>query len=96
MALGVVSCPVFMRGLRAVCLLLALLLSSCGGEPAPTDVVVLLVDTLRADHVGAYGYERDTTPHIDAPAAEVRISDFAPRAFITRTGKVTSFIVYPS
>lgn len=41
--------------------------------PATTgDVSVLLVtiDSLRADHVGAYGYVRPTTPHLDALAAE--------------------------
>ncbi|MFP6584384.1 MAG: sulfatase-like hydrolase/transferase [Candidatus Hydrogenedentota bacterium] len=32
------------------------------------NVVWILIDTLRSDHVGAYGYERDTTPHIDALA----------------------------
>lgn len=30
------------------------------------NIVLLVVDTLRADHVGIYGYRRDTTPHIDA------------------------------
>ncbi len=34
------------------------------------DVVLLSVDALRADHVGAYGYPRATTPHLDALAAE--------------------------
>mgnify|MGYP000468817646 CR=1 FL=1 len=29
------------------------------------DVLLLTVDSLRADHVGAYGYDRDTTPNID-------------------------------
>ena len=29
-----------------------------------------LIDTLRADHVGAYGYELETTPTMDAMAAE--------------------------
>lgn len=29
------------------------------------DVLLLTADSLRADHVGAYGYERDTTPNID-------------------------------
>jgi arylsulfatase A-like enzyme len=28
-------------------------------------VVLVSIDTLRADHVGAYGYERDTTPFLD-------------------------------
>ena len=30
------------------------------------NVVLLSVDTLRADRLGAYGYEHDTTPHLDA------------------------------
>ena len=34
------------------------------------DVLLVVVDTLRADHVGNYGYGRDTTPNIDAVAAE--------------------------
>lgn len=34
------------------------------------DVVVYLIDTLRADHLGCYGYGRGTTPAIDAFAAE--------------------------
>jgi arylsulfatase A-like enzyme/HEAT repeat protein len=32
------------------------------------DVVLVTIDALRADHVGAYGYGRNTTPHIDALA----------------------------
>lgn len=34
------------------------------------NVVFILVDTLRADRVGAYGYERPTSPTIDALAAQ--------------------------
>jgi arylsulfatase len=34
-------------------------------EAAPLNVVVIIVDTLRRDHVGSYGYERNTTPHVD-------------------------------
>jgi arylsulfatase A-like enzyme len=30
------------------------------------NVVLISIDTLRADHLGAYGYERPTTPRIDA------------------------------
>ena len=32
--------------------------------------MLITVDALRADHVGAYGYARTTTPNIDALAAE--------------------------
>lgn len=32
------------------------------------NVLFLLVDTLRADHLGCYGYARATSPHIDALA----------------------------
>ncbi|WP_049903043.1 sulfatase [Halococcus agarilyticus] len=35
-----------------------------------TDLVLVTVDSLRADHVGRYGYARDTTPTIDAVAAD--------------------------
>jgi arylsulfatase A-like enzyme len=34
------------------------------------DVLLVTVDALRADHVGAYGYGRPTTPHLDAIARE--------------------------
>lgn len=50
----------------------ALLLLACGTERTPTaptaarpDIFLFLVDTLRQDHLGSYGYSRDTTPRID-------------------------------
>lgn len=39
------------------------------GTPRP-NVLVFLVDTLRADHLGCYGYDRPTSPEIDAFAKE--------------------------
>ena len=33
------------------------------------NVIVIVVDTLRADHLSSYGYERDTSPFIDSLAA---------------------------
>lgn len=46
-------------------------LSSEAATPAPRpDVVVYLIDTLRADHLGTYGYERDTSPTLDRFASE--------------------------
>lgn len=38
--------------------------------PGPRNVVLVLTDTLRADHLGVYGYGRDTSPFIDRLAAE--------------------------
>lgn len=38
--------------------------------PADFNLVLITIDTLRADHVGAYGYARATTPNLDALAAE--------------------------
>lgn len=38
-------------------------------EP-PKNLVVLLVDTLRWDHLGVGGYDRDTSPNIDAIARD--------------------------
>ena len=37
-------------------------------EPG-TPVFLIVIDTLRADHLGCYGYERDTSPCLDAFAA---------------------------
>jgi len=43
-----------------------------GDPPRPTvrNVVVILIDTLRQDHLGAYGYDRDTSPVLDRLAAD--------------------------
>lgn len=38
--------------------------------PSSPDVVLVVIDCLRADHVGAYGYHRETTPTIDALAGD--------------------------
>jgi arylsulfatase A-like enzyme len=49
---------------------LALGLTGCSRGPAGPHVLLVTVDTLRADRVGAYGYTRETTPHLDALARE--------------------------
>ncbi len=42
-----------------------------GTPPANApDVVVVVLDTVRADHMSAYGYDRATTPNFDALAAD--------------------------
>ena len=35
----------------------------------PRNVILISLDTLRQDRLGAYGYDRGTTPHLDALAA---------------------------
>lgn len=45
----------------------ALLCAACGGaEPQPPNLVIVALDTLRPDHLGTYGYERGTSPGLDA------------------------------
>jgi arylsulfatase A-like enzyme len=39
--------------------------------------IVYLVDTLRADHTGVYGYQRKTTPELDAFARDAIVFDAA-------------------
>ncbi len=51
-------------------LLLALLMGACGPDrpPVPKHVFLITIDTLRADHMSAYGYPRATSPRIQALA----------------------------
>ena len=39
-------------------------------RPSAPNLLLVTIDCLRADHVGSYGYERDTTPVIDALARD--------------------------
>lgn len=57
---------------RAAAIALAAALSGCAGGDGPDGPSVLLVtvDTTRADHLGAYGYPFGTTPFLDRLAAE--------------------------
>src|SRR5579863_1666687 len=50
-------------------LLLVPCVRAAEGKPQP-NVVVITIDTLRADHLGCYGYKQIRTPNIDALAAE--------------------------
>lgn len=64
--------PVCSGLLAAACLLLP-----AGCSPTPGDrtadprpnVILITLDTVRAEHLGCYGYPRPTSPHIDAFAA---------------------------
>jgi arylsulfatase A-like enzyme len=58
------------RLLAAVGALFAVALTGCGPRLAPTrGVLVISLDTLRADRLGCYGHARDTSPFIDELAS---------------------------
>lgn len=63
----------------ALLLMLLPLLSACTSRDAGgsrPNLVLVSIDTLRADHLGCYGYRLDTSPTIDALAATgVRFAD---------------------
>ena len=77
------------RGVLA--LAAAALLSAACAEPPPAgppNVVLIGVDTLRADHLGVYGYPRPTSPRIDRFAAEAVVFENA----ITPTPRTTQAV----
>ncbi len=71
----------------ALFVLLAYASASCGGAgDAPekrASIILISLDTLRADHMGLYGYERDTTPYLDQLARESVVFEraFAPSSW---------------
>ena len=57
---------------------LSTLLLGCAGEPSKRpDIVVITLDTVRADHLGFYGYSRPTTPFLDHLATESTVFERA-------------------
>jgi arylsulfatase A-like enzyme len=68
--------------------LLALpLLGACRHAPAPPDILMIVVDTLRADRLGAYGSTRGLTPFLD---------DLATKATVFRNAYAASSWTPPS
>jgi arylsulfatase A-like enzyme/Flp pilus assembly protein TadD len=67
----------------ALALCLALCLEACSRRP-PANVLLVTLDTTRADHLGCYGFPLARTPAIDRLAAEgVRCADAVSAAPIT-------------
>lgn len=59
-----------MRSRAPLLVALAGALAGCApSEERPSDVILIVCDTLRADHLSCYGYERPTSPRLDAFAA---------------------------
>ncbi len=47
------------------------------GESQPPNVILIVLDTVRADHLSLYGYARKTSPNLDALAAESVVFEHA-------------------
>ena len=61
---------VLLAGLGAAALAIAGFALLRPNGRVPRNVVLVLIDTLRADHLGAYGYARPTSPFLDELAAK--------------------------
>lgn len=68
-----------------------------GQTPARPPVILISIDTLRADHLGVYGYHRNTSPHIDRLAEKGIVFTHAyaqsPNTIISHATMLTS--LYP-
>ena len=77
--------------LRAAAVVLAGFMLACSPETPPPEepitvtparddapnIVLIVVDTLRADHLGTYGFPHGSSPNIDALAAKSVVFDYA-------------------
>jgi choline-sulfatase len=68
------------------------------GRNRPKNVIMIVVDTFRADHLGALGHHRDTTPNLDQLAAESVLFTQAYSATSWTMPSLASYMtgVYPS
>jgi arylsulfatase A-like enzyme len=57
------------RRIAPLLLAIAALAAGCDGVPQPRNLLLISLDTLRADHLGCYGYPRPTSPFLDQLAA---------------------------
>lgn len=83
-------------GPLALALVLAWGLAGCRPQdPAPPrNVLLISIDTLRADHLGCYGYGRPTSPEIDAFCEQSAVFEHtvahAPSTLLSHTSLLTS------
>ncbi len=62
--------------LLALTLAAGVAFSGCAAPARPPNIVLIVVDTVRADRLSCYGYPRPTTPHIDTLCARgIRFDD---------------------
>jgi arylsulfatase A-like enzyme len=88
------------RARAAFGVLAAALLSSCGTpRPEPprfTNLVLIVIDTLRSDHLASYGYDRPTAPFLDRLAEEgIRLQGMAASSWTKPSVATLLTGVYP-
>ncbi len=54
-----------MTRVRVLVIVAALAAAACAEAPRPRSAILVLLDTLRADRLGATGHRRPTTPALD-------------------------------
>jgi len=66
-------------------------------DPQPRNIILISIDTLRADHMGLYGYHRPTTPNIDRFARGALVFDRAYAAAPFTSPSIVSMLtgLYP-
>jgi arylsulfatase A-like enzyme len=79
------------RRLLLIVLLALLGATGCARQekeaPRQPNLLLIVVDTLRADHLGIYGYGRNTSPHVDA---------FARRSVFFKNARSQASCTFPS
>ena len=55
---------------RMISVAMVFVMAGCAEAPRPRNAILIVLDTLRADRVSAYGHERRTTPVLDRLAEE--------------------------
>jgi len=73
--------------LTTLILCLAVALTQCTRQPSPPNVFVLVVDALRADHLGLYGYPMNTSP---------RLAEYAKRGVVFDRAYAQAPSTFPS
>ena len=88
--------PTRFRFLLAAGILLGAL-GACSPAPRPASLLLITIDTVRADHLGAYGYSRPTSPRMDALAREGTLfrNTFAPVPRTTQSVATILTGLYP-
>src|SRR5262245_62796673 len=68
-----------------------------GRAERPMSILLISVDTLRADHLGVYGYDRPTSPWLDSFAKEAAVFENATTPRTCTTPAVSSMLtgLYP-